>query len=112
MKKNVKSTSKNTGSTSSMPRKSGKVLSSERKSAAAPKKGGSSSSVESATVSSPSPTRNAKATRGSSLRGRRTGKREKLTRTTLGEFSGPDRSDWARVDAMTDEDIQRAIASD
>lgn len=30
----------------------------------------------------------------------------------LGEYVGPDLSDWARVDAMTEEDIQRGIASD
>lgn len=30
----------------------------------------------------------------------------------LGEHRGPDRSDWGRVDAMTEEDVQRGIASD
>lgn len=30
----------------------------------------------------------------------------------LGESTGPDRSDWARVKAMTEEDIANAIASD
>jgi uncharacterized protein (DUF4415 family) len=30
----------------------------------------------------------------------------------LGEHVGPDLSDWARVRAMTEEDIARAIASD
>ena len=30
----------------------------------------------------------------------------------LGESTGPDRTDWARVDAMTDEEIERNVASD
>lgn len=30
----------------------------------------------------------------------------------LGESVGPDRSDWARVNAMTDEEIERNAASD
>lgn len=30
----------------------------------------------------------------------------------LGESTGPDRTDWARVDAMTDEEIERNAAND
>ena len=41
--------------------------------------------------------------------------KEKITRVTLEDIrSGKlkDQTDWARVDAMTDEDIERAIAED
>lgn len=41
--------------------------------------------------------------------------KEKITRVTMDEIrSGklPDQTDWARVRAMTDEDVERAIAED
>ena len=37
--------------------------------------------------------------------------KEKITRVKLGQVRG-DKTDWARVDALTDADIARAIASD
>jgi uncharacterized protein (DUF4415 family) len=36
---------------------------------------------------------------------------EKITRRKLGEVR-EDRTDWARVDAMTEKELERAIASD
>ena len=37
--------------------------------------------------------------------------REKITRRKLGEIR-EDRTDWARVDAMTEEELERNIAAD
>ena len=38
--------------------------------------------------------------------------KEKITTVGLGDRRLKDKSDWARVDAMTEEELERAIASD
>ena len=40
------------------------------------------------------------------------GGKTRFTTVKLGEHLGPDRTDWARLRAMSEEDIQRGIASD
>lgn len=112
MKANAKATSKNTVSTSATLRKSGLVKPSVSKSGADPKKGAFSSSAKSASGSSPLSTRKDAAQSGLSPRGRQTGRKGRITNVQLGEDWGPGRTDWARVDAMTEEDIAQAIASD
>src|SRR4051794_16929097 len=61
-----------------------------------------------------SSTRGAAITDGLSARGRQMNeKSERTTRVTLDEAAAlPDRTDYARLDAMTDEDIARAVAND
>ena len=108
MKANAKPILKNTVSTSIKPRKSEPVRSSGSKSAAVRKKGASSLSIKPAPASTPT----GAARNGSSPRGRRTAPKEKPTSVGLGERLELDRSDWPRVDRMTDADIGRAIAKD
>jgi hypothetical protein len=38
--------------------------------------------------------------------------KEKITAMRLGDRRLKDKSDWARIDAMTEEELERAIASD
>jgi uncharacterized protein (DUF4415 family) len=110
MKANAKTTSKNTESTSTKPRKSGQARHSGAKSGAGQKRG-ASLSPKSAPASSQSSTPTA-ARNGSSPRGRRTGPKEKPISVGLGEHLELDRTDWPRVDAMTDADMARAIDKD
>ena len=112
MKRNAKTTSKNTESTSTTPQKSGTGRYSGKAKGTDRKKGVSSLSAKPAAASLRSSTLTARVTSGSSPSGRRVVKRERLTSVKRGEHLGPDQSDWARVDAMTEEDIQRAIAGD
>jgi uncharacterized protein (DUF4415 family) len=112
MKANAKATSKSMASTSTRPKKSGPARYSAPKSAGSRKRGASSLSGKSAPASSRSSTPTGAARNGSSPRGRRTGPKEKPISVGLGERLGLDRSDWPRVDAMTDADIARAVARD
>jgi uncharacterized protein (DUF4415 family) len=112
MKANVKATSKNTESTSTRPRKSGPARYSGTKSGAGQKRGASLLSAKSTPASSRLSTPTGAARNGSSPRGRRTGPKEKPISVGLGEHLEIDRSNWARVDAMTDADIERAIVKD
>ena len=112
MKANAKAILKNTASTSIKPRKSGPVPSPGSKSAAVRKKGASSLSAKSAPASLRLSTPTGAARNGSSPRGRRTGPKEKPTSVGLGDRLELDRSNWPRVDRMTDADIARAIARD
>ncbi|SRR5260370_42706761 len=112
MKANAKATSKNTESTSTRPRKSGQARYSGTKSGAGQKRGASSLSAKLAPASSRLSTPTGAARNGLSPRGRRTGPKEKPISVGLGEHLELDRSNWPRVDAMTDADIARAIAKD
>jgi uncharacterized protein (DUF4415 family) len=112
MKANVKATSKNTESTSTRLRKSGQALHSGTKSGAGQKRGASLLSAKSVRTSSRSSTPTGAARNVSSPRGRRTGPKEKPISVGLGEHLELDRSNWPRVDALTDADIARAIDKD
>jgi uncharacterized protein (DUF4415 family) len=112
MRANAKATSKNTESTSTKPRKSGQARYFGTKSDTGQKRDASSLSEKPAPASSRLSTPTGAARNGSSPRGRRTGPKEKPISVGLGEHLELDRSNWPRVDAMTDADIDRAIAND
>ena len=75
-------------------------------------KSGIKSSGTSKAGKSRSPARSAAQSAGSSRRGGRGATKEKSTTIVSRDSPTKGRTDWARVDALTDEDIAKAVAND
>ena len=111
MRTKEKSTSKSTASTSTGPRTSGTT----RQSIIRPRRKASRDIQQSAkrkAASSPSSGRRAANDAASSRHELRDDPNERITVVKLGEHLGEDRSNWARVDAFTEEEIERMAIED
>jgi len=111
-KTNERAISKNMESTSTKRAKSGKVKSLKSDGPSVKTRNGSALSATAKDALSPSSTPNEAKGSGSSPRGPRTEPKERIVTKLLGEDSGLDRTDWARIRAMTDEEIERNAMDD
>ncbi|HYI92649.1 MAG TPA: BrnA antitoxin family protein [Bryobacteraceae bacterium] len=111
MKTKDKVTSRSTASTSTSPARSGKSRQ-WKSSASTAEKSELSPSAKSKAASSQSSRAGEAANAGSSRRGPLAAKKERITTVRLGDPVLEDLTDWARLDAMTDEEIERNAASD
>src|SRR4029077_697717 len=112
MKIKTKRTSKNMASTSATPKESGTKRLSQ---SADPPNGGKkelSLSENSKRFALPSSIPSVREVYASFPPERVTGKGGNIVTSLLGESTGPDRTDWERVKAMTEEEIERNAASD
>lgn len=112
MKTRTERTSKNTASTSGGRKESGTKRLPKSAARVNGAKSESSSSENSKVASSPSSIPSVGEIYASFPPEKVTGKRGDIVTSLLGEDVGPDRSDWARVDAMTEEEIERNAAND
>ncbi len=111
MKTKDTKTSKNTESTSTSPARSGKSRQ-WKSSGSTAKSSEPSRSAKPKAASSQSSRPGEAANVVSSRRGPRAAKKERISTVRLGDPIREDLTDWARVDAMTDEEIERNAASD